>query len=84
MANRRLMTLLGSPIISKDVAVVQSDKVPIGAMVKLLIIEFDKEKYEEFLSSGSISLKSLRKYWKVSTNLASKEALKIQSRLRTF
>lgn len=51
MANTRLATPLGSPIISNATALAQSDKIPIGTIVESLVIKFDLEKYEEFLSS---------------------------------
>lgn len=76
MANKILVTPLGSPIISDDTAMTQSDKIPICTMVESLAIEFDHEKYEEFLSSNSTSPKSLRKYHMISMNLVSHEAQK--------
>lgn len=76
MANKRLVTLLGTLVNSDDMAVAQSYKVPIGTMIELLIIEFDQEKYGEFLSSGSTSPKYLWKYCKISINLASNETKK--------
>lgn len=50
MDNRILVTLLKSPIISNDTVMDQSDKIPVGIIVESLVIEFHKEKYEEFLS----------------------------------
>lgn len=68
MANRRLTIPLGSPLISDEMVVAQSNGIPIGAIVESFVIKFNQEKYEEFLSE-SVSLKSLRKYCKISTNL---------------
>lgn len=53
-----------------------SDKISVGTIIESLVIEFDQEKYEEFLSSGSASPKSLWKYCKISTNLGSNEIWK--------
>lgn len=75
MANRKLVTLLGSLVISNDMVVAQSGNILVGTMVESLVMEFDQEKYEDFLSSGSISPKSLQKYRKVQINLASNEAI---------
>lgn len=61
MANRRLTTLLESPIISDDMVAMQSNKILVGTMVESLIIKFDQNMYEEFVSSDSVSPKSL---WK--------------------
>lgn len=58
MANKRLTTPLGSPIISNNTIVTQSDKIPVGNMVESFIIEFN-QKYKEFLTSGFVSPKSL-------------------------
>lgn len=49
MTHRRVATLLGSPLISDETVVTQSDKIPIGTMIESIIIELDQEKNEEFL-----------------------------------
>lgn len=74
MANRRLTTLLESPIISDDMVAMQSNKILVGTMVESLIIKFDQNMYEEFVSSDSVSPKSLWKYHNILTNVASHEA----------
>lgn len=55
----------------------QSNKILVGTMIESLVIEFDQEKYEEFHSSGSLSLWSLWKYYKISANFASNKTPKI-------
>ena len=46
--------------------VAQSDTELLGSMVESLIVEFDQERYEKFLSAGSVSPKAIRKFRKVS------------------
>ena len=44
---------------------VQADIRLLGKKVESLVIEFDQEKFEKFLSSGSASPKAMRQYRKV-------------------
>ena len=45
---------------------VQSDTELLGSTVESLTVEFNQERYEKFLSSGSINPKSSQKFRKVS------------------
>jgi len=54
-------------------------------MLESLVVEFDKEKFEEFLSSGSASPKTMRQYRKVSYETRSRISSEISPRVaRTF
>ena len=63
-------------VFSTDEKVVaQADLKFIGSTVKSLIVEFDQEKFEEFLSSGSISPKvSSKTHFQVSLETSHREA----------
>ena len=65
-----MATPLGTSFSTNENAVAQADVQLLGKMVESLVIEFDQEKFEEFLSSGSVSLKVMRQYRKVSLRLA--------------
>ena len=71
-------TLLGITFSTDEKVAMQIDLKLIGSTVESLVIEFvDQEKFEQLLSSGSVSPKSMRKYRKVLNEtryLASSEA----------
>jgi len=56
----------------------QGDVTYMGKMVKSLVVEFDQAKYEEFLSSGSMSPRA-RQYHKVSLGTRSQIRSEIPS-----
>ncbi|ONK73845.1 uncharacterized protein A4U43_C03F170 [Asparagus officinalis] len=60
-----MATPLGKSFSDEEV-VVQSDVHLTGTTVETLVIEFDQAKFEEVISSGSLSLKAMRKIHKVS------------------
>jgi len=57
---------LGTIYYTDEEMVAQSDTELLGSMVESLIVEFDQERYEKFLSAGSVSPKATRKFRKVS------------------
>jgi len=74
-----MVTPLGTVLSTDEKAAVQTDLKLIGSTIESLVIEFNQEKFKQLLSSGSVSLKSMRKYRKVSNetrSLASSEASK--------
>ena len=60
-----MATPLGTSFSDEEV-VAQSEVYLTGTIVETLIIEFDQAKFEEALSSGSLSPKAMRKIHKVS------------------
>ena len=66
-----MATPLGTSFSTDENVVAQADVQLLGKMVESLVIEFDQEKFEEFLSSGSASLKAMRQYRKVSSETRS-------------
>ena len=56
---------------------VQADVQLLKKTVESLVIEFDQEKFEEFLSSGSTNSKAMRQYRKVSSETRSRISSKI-------
>ena len=48
-----MTTPLGTTFSTDEQVVAQGDVTCMGRMVESIVMEFDKEKYEEFLSSGS-------------------------------
>ena len=70
---------LGTSFSTDENVVVQAGFRLLGKMVRSLIIEFDQEKFEEFLSSGSASPKAMRQYRKISSETCSQISLKIIS-----
>ena len=55
-----MATLLGTVFSTDENMVVQADVNFIGRTIESLVVEFDQAKYEEYLSSGSKSLKAMR------------------------
>ena len=55
-----MTTSLGTVFSTDEKIVAQADLKMIGSTVKSLIVEFDHEKLEQLLSSGSIIPKSMR------------------------
>jgi len=51
-------TLLGNTFSPDEQVVAQGDVTYMEKMIESLIVEFDQAKYEEFLSSGSKSLRA--------------------------
>ena len=60
-----MATPLGTSFSDEEV-VVQSDVHLTGTTVETLVVEFDQAKFEEAISSGSLSPKAMRKIHKVS------------------
>ena len=58
-----MATLLGTTFSTDEQVVAQGDVTYMEIMVESLIVEFDRAKYEEFLSSSSKSLRA-RQYRK--------------------
>ena len=56
-----MATTVGEIILSDEMIVAQSDEIATGTMVESLVIEFDQEKHEEFLSSDASSPSTSRK-----------------------
>ena len=63
-----MATPLGNIFSIDEKIVVQANVKFLGLMVGSLIIKFDQEKFEEFLSSGSKSPMATLQYRKVSSN----------------
>jgi len=57
--------------------VAQANILLFGKMVESFVVEFDQEKFEEFLSSGSASLKAMRQYHTASSKTRSRISLEI-------
>ena len=55
-----MATLLGNSFSTYEKAIAQIDLKLLESTIESLIIEFDQEKYEQFLSSGSIRPKAIR------------------------
>ena len=53
----------------------------LGKMVESLVIEFDQEKFEKFLSLGSASPKAMRQYRKVSSGTCSRISSETSSKV---
>ena len=66
-----MATLFGISFSTDENAVAHADVQLLDKMVESLIVEFDQEKFEEFLSSGSASPKAMRHYRKVSSETCS-------------
>ena len=62
-----MVTPLGIAFSNDKNAVMQADIQPLGKTVESLVIEFDQEKFEEFLFSGFASPKIMQQYCKVSS-----------------
>ena len=63
-----MATPLGTNFTTEDEVVAQAVLKLLGSNVKSLVVEFDQEKYEKLLSTGSISPKSLRRLRQVSSS----------------
>ena len=61
-----MATPLGTIYYTDEEMVAQSDTELLGSMVESLVVEFDQERYEKFLSAGSVSPKATRRFRKVS------------------
>jgi len=68
---QNMATLLGSKFSTGEKAVAQVDLKLLGSNVELIVVELDQEKFGQLLSSGSISLKAMRKYRKISSETRS-------------
>ena len=55
-----MATPLGTSFSTDENVMAQADVRLLGKTVESLVIEFDQEKFEEFLSSGSASRKAMR------------------------
>ena len=55
-----MATPLGTIFSTDEKIVAQTDVKFLGSMVESLVVEFNQERFEEFLSSGSKSLKATR------------------------
>jgi len=55
-----MATPLGISFSTDENTVAQADVRLLGKMVESVVIEFDQEKFEEFLSSGSACPKAMR------------------------
>ena len=55
-----MATQLGTSFFTDEKAVAQADVQLLEKMVESLVVEFDQEKFEEFLSSSSASPKVMR------------------------
>ena len=66
LTKQKMVIPLGSSFSTDDNTVVQADVKFIRSMVESLIVEFDQEKFEEFLFVGSKSPKVMRQYRRVS------------------
>ena len=66
-----MTTLLGTIFYTDEKIVAQADVKFLGLTVESLVVEFDQDRFEEFLSSGSKSPKAMRKYRKVSSGTRS-------------
>jgi len=67
-----MATLLETSFSTDENVVVQADVRLLGRTVEFLIVEFDQEKFGEFLSSGSARPKAMRQYRKVSYETCSR------------
>jgi len=68
---------LGTSFSTDENGLVQTYVGLLGKTVEPLIAEFDQEKFEEFLSSGSASPKAMRQYCKVSSETRFRISLEI-------
>ena len=72
-----MATPLGTSFSTDENAVVQVDAWLLEKTVESLIVEFDQEKFEEFISSGSANPKAMRQYRTVSSETRSRISSKI-------
>jgi len=56
-AKQEMATLLGTTFSTDEQVMVQGSIIYMGKTIKSLLVAFDQAKYEEFLSSGSKSLR---------------------------
>jgi len=73
-----MATPLGMTFSTDEQVMAEGDITCMGKTIESLVIEFDQEKYEEFLSSGSKSPKA-QQYRKVSSGTHSRIPLEIPS-----
>ena len=67
-----MATPLGTFFSTDENVVAQVDVRLLGKTIESLVIEFDQEKFEKFLSSGFSSPKAMRQYHKVSSKTRSR------------
>jgi len=60
-----MVTPLGKSFSTNENVVAQADVRLLGKTVESFVVEFDQEKFEEFLSSGSARPKAMWKYHKI-------------------
>ena len=68
---------LGINFSTDEKVVTQANVKLIGSTVESLIVEFDQQKFEQLLSSGSVSPKSMQKFRKVSNETRSPTSPKV-------
>ena len=66
-----MTTPLGTTFSTDKKVVAQTDLKFIGSTIESLIVELDQEKFEQLLSSGSVSPKFIQKYHKISSETCS-------------
>ena len=67
-----MATPLGNSFSTDENVMAQADVQLLRKTVESLVVEFDKEKFEEFFFSGSASSKAMRRYRKVSSETRSR------------
>ena len=66
-----MATPLGTTLSTDEQVVTQGDITFMEKMVESLVVKFDQEKYEEFLSSGSKSPRVAQQYRRISSEIRS-------------
>ena len=80
-----MATPLGTSFSTDENVVAPADIQLLRRIVKSLVVEFDQEKFEGFLSSSAASPKIMREYRKVSSRTRSQISLEISPKVaRTF
>ena len=62
----KMMNLLGTSFSTNEKVVSQSDKKALRSTAEMLVIEFDQEKFEQFLSTGTTRPFCVCKHKKIS------------------
>ena len=78
---QKMATLLGTVFSTDENMAVQADVNFIRTTVESPAVEFDQVKYEEYLSSGSKSLKAMTQYRKVSLEIRSQVSLETSPKM---
>ena len=78
---QKMVTPLEKLFSTDENAIAQADVQLLGKTVEPLVVEFDQEKFKEFLSSGSASLKARRQYRKVSSETRSRISSEISPKV---